>query len=330
MINLLKLSTQEINDVVTYCASIKNIAEAIIEKDLWNCYFLDFLFNRSKYKDYFVFKGGTSLSKGFNLIDRYSEDLDVVLDSSILGIDLDKKLDELKTRNQQNNFVELIENESIDFIKNNIIPEIKEKCEMEIGKELKINLVKNDLAFYIEYPHTSGYTYISPVIKIEMSSLSQLVPSEERIITAYINDVVASEYKYSFYVKCLRPERTFWEKVLILHQESNRVEGQLKDRYSRHYYDVYKIYKSGLWDEIINKKYLLDEVRKFTITFYNRKWAKFNEAVPGHFKLIPESKYLELLKDDYIKMREMIFSNCPSFETIIKTLEELENKINNI
>ena len=330
MINFLRLDLDEIYDTITYCASVKNISEAIIEKDLWNCYFLDFLFNRSKYRDYFIFKGGTSLSKGFGIIDRYSEDLDIVLDASVLGIDLEHKMKELKTRNQQNKFIDIIDNESMNFIENNIITEIMEICEKEIDKELKINLVRDDLAFYVEYPHLSSHSYISPVIKIEMSSLSQLIPSENRSISAYINDVITNEYKYSFKVKCLRPERTFWEKILILHQESNRVEGQLNERYSRHYYDVYKIYKSGLWDDICAKKNLLDEVRKFAITFYNRKWAKFNEAVPGRIKLIPNDKYLKLLNEDYLKMQDMIFKNKPDFKIIIKTLKELETKINNI
>ncbi len=162
MINLMKINVSDLRELIQITASNLHIQPFIVEKDLWNCYFLDYLFSRSQYKDYFIFKGGTSLSKCYNLINRYSEDLDVVLDSNILGINLEEKIEALTSRNQKEKFVKKINALAMDFISNKLIPIMKEECEKEIGKKLEFVLIENDLAFYITYPHIASYGYVEP------------------------------------------------------------------------------------------------------------------------------------------------------------------------
>lgn len=325
----MQFDLESVFNLITYCSGKTNLTESIIEKDLWNCYFLDYLFNKSKFKGMFIFKGGTSLSKCYNLIDRYSEDLDVVLDARILNIDLDEKLASLTSTTQKNKFVDYIDNLAMNYIENEIMPVMQKECEKEINKKLKFSIDREELAFYIEYPFLASYDdYVLPRIKIEMSSLSATIPTETKQVKAYLDEVVSDEYKYSFNVKCMKPERTFWEKAVILHQEANRENGNIPNRYSRHYYDLYKIYNSSLWDETINNIDLLEQVRKFTMTFYNRAWAKFENAKPGTFKLVPNQKYYNIIKEDYERMKSMIFSDIPSFETIIDTMSKIEKEIN--
>lgn len=302
----------------------------IVEKDLWNCYFLDYLFNRSKYKDFFIFKGGTSLSKCYDLINRYSEDLDVVLDSSIFGINLEEKMEVLASRNQKEKYIDDVNEKAMDFIEKELIPQMQEDCEKELNKELVFDLDKENLAFFVTYPRTSVYNYVSPTIKIEMSSLSAIIPFEIKKVEPYINAVVIDEYKTEFNVKCMMPKRTFWEKALILHQEANRVNGAFPSRYSRHYYDLYQIYNSDIWNETKNDLKLLDEVRKFTITFYNRSWSKFEEAKPGTFKLVPNEKYIDELRKDYELMSQMIFGDKPTFEEVMLIIAKIEKEINEL
>lgn len=331
MIKLMSRELNELYEFVSYYATKNKLRDDIIEKDLWNCYFLDYLFSRSQYKDYFIFKGGTSLSKCYNLINRYSEDLDVVLDSNILGINLEEKIESLTSRNQKEKFVKKINAIAMDFISNKLIPIMKEECEKEIGKKLEFELIENDLAFYITYPHIASYGYVEPRVKIEMSSLSAIIPTEITKIEPYVNGVIKNEdLKVSFNVKSMKPERTFWEKALILHQEANRIDGEFPNRYSRHYYDLYKIYNSNKWNETINNLKLLDEVRKFTITFYNRGWSKFEEAKPGSFKLYPNDKYIKDLEKDYKLMAQMIFNEQPSFNEVMKVIKEIEKEINKL
>ena len=270
MRRIVSLQNEELKDIIDKTSSMTHITQVIIEKDLWNCYFLDYLFNRSKYRDFYIFKGGTSLSKCYKMIDRYSEDLDIVLDSKILKINLEEKIETLTSRNQKEKFINRINNEAMDFIEKILIPEMTKECEKEVGKELIFRLNREELAFYVKYPSSFSNEYIKSEVKIEMSSLSAIIPTEMMIVEPYTNEVANDIGKILFNIKCMMPKRTFWEKALILHQEANRVSGDFPQRYSRHYYDLYKIYNSSIWNETINDIKLLDEVRKFTMTFYNR------------------------------------------------------------
>ena len=105
MINLLNRSMEEITEVIEATSRKSGLASSIVEKDLWVCYILDYLFNRCDYKDYFEFKGGTSLSKAYDLIDRMSEDIDIVLNSEIIDFTFSKDLLN-KSNNQKNKLVE--------------------------------------------------------------------------------------------------------------------------------------------------------------------------------------------------------------------------------
>lgn len=329
MRRIVSLQNEELKDIIDKTSSMTHITQVIIEKDLWNCYFLDYLFNRSKYRDFYIFKGGTSLSKCYKMIDRYSEDLDIVLDSKILKINLEEKIETLTSRNQKEKFINRINNEAMDFIEKILIPEMTKECKKEVGKELIFRLNREELAFYVKYPSSFSNEYIKSEVKIEMSSLSAIIPTEMMIVEPYTNEVANDIGKILFNIKCMMPKRTFWEKALILHQEANRVSGDFPQRYSRHYYDLYKIYNSSIWNETINDIKLLDEVRKFTMTF-NRSWAHFEDAKPKTFKLVPNNIYLLGLKRDYEAMSQMIFGVAPNFNDIMEVIRKIEMEINNL
>lgn len=127
-----------------------------------------------------------------------------------------------------------------------------------------------------------------------------------------------------------KPVRTFWEKAVILHQEAHREDGEVPLRYFRHYYDLYKMYSTFVKTEAFANLDLLNEVRTFTMTFYYRSWAKFEEALPGSFMLYPNKNSLIKLKHDYEEMKEMIFGDTPSFEEVLSTIKKLEDEINGL
>ncbi len=132
-------------------------------------------------------------------------------------------------------------------------------------------------------------------------------------------------------IKTVSPERTFWEKVLILNQESHRpMDKKLPSRYSRHYYDVYKISLTQYKDKAINDLELLKQVRDFKIKFYPMGWAKYDLAKPGSFTLIPNDERLIELKKDFTNMQEMLNGDTIDFDTIISSLKELEKEMNNL
>lgn len=125
--------------------------------------FLIFLFNESEYKDYYEFKGGTSLSKVYNLINRFSEDIDIVLNSKVLGLNLeDVKLTD--SNNQRNKKAKEFNDKAIIFYKEKLIPELKEYVKT-INKDLTITLNEKDLAIYLTYPTNNKDTYNSKSCK---------------------------------------------------------------------------------------------------------------------------------------------------------------------
>lgn len=328
MINFVKNDIDVINEQIELTAQIKGLNVAIVEKDFWVSYMLDYLFNRCQYKDYFEFKGGTSLSKAYSLIERFSEDIDIVLNSSILGYDLLEIINQ-KSNNQKEKLAESLNNKALDFYQKVLIPSLQIDLTKETSKNFDIRLEKDELAIYVKYPSNHQLFYIRNEIKIEIGPLAAWTPFEYKKISSF----VAQEYpqlfsEKEFNVKVTKPIRTFWEKAVILHQEAHREDGNCPRRYSRHYYDIYKMYNSFVKEDAIKNMELLSEVREFTKTFYNRGWAKFDEARPGTFMLYPNNNSINALLKDYDDMKIMIYGDIPEFKEILETMKKLENEIN--
>jgi hypothetical protein len=127
----------------------------------------------------------------------------------------------------------------------------------------------------------------------------------------------------------IRAERTFWEKATILHQEAHR-PGTIPARYSRHYYDFYKMARSKIKAAAFSDLDLLGDVVEFKKLFYSSSWARYDLAVPGSFRLTPPPDQVPALARDYKEMREMFFREPPDFATILAALPVLEEEINGL
>lgn len=328
MLRFLKNERKNIDSAILNTSRKKNLPPALVEKDLYVCYILDYLFNRFEYEQFLEFKGGTSLSKGYNLINRFSEDIDVVLKADVLDVDLSEIL-KLESKNQKNKQAEELNKRAITFYQEMLIPILKKDLENELQMEFNVILNENDLAIYIQYPSSYRNEYVKDSVKLEIGPLAAWTPCETKEISSFI----AQEYPQlfeavSFPVLITKPVRTFWEKAVIMHQEANRLDGKVPMRYFRHYYDLYKMYNSFVKPEALGNIGLLSEVRAFTMTFYYRKWSKFEEAVPGTFKLYPNENSMQALKKDYEAMKQMIFGDSPSFEEVLNVIKQLEKEIN--
>ena len=181
MIKLLNRNIDEINEVVEATSRKSGLASSIVEKDLWVCYILDYLFNRCEYKDYFEFKGGTSLSKAYNLIDRMSEDIDIVLNTKIIDFAFSNDLFSF-SNNQKNKLVNDLNNRALEFYKNKLLRVITNDLSLEINKELKITLSDEELAIFIEYPSNYNTAYIRNAVKIEIGPIASWTPYEAKTI----------------------------------------------------------------------------------------------------------------------------------------------------
>lgn len=319
-------SKDDLRVLITNTARKKNISEAVVEKDYWVTYFLDYLFNENKWKEYFTFKGGTSLSKCFGIIQRFSEDIDLILDWRVLGYD---KLEPwlIRSNTKQDKFNKEINEKTERFLKEDFLTELIKDFSQE-DFEFEIDSLDPQTVLF-SYPKIFDSNYLSQTIRLEIGSLAAWTPATNISIIPIIGDAYANIFKEKTNIRTVSVERTFWEKATILHHEANRPESsKMPHRYARHYYDMYKIANSKYKDKAIKDKELLRKVTEFKMKFYPRKWAKYEDAMDSKLRLVPDKfRFLEL-ENDYKAMSEMIYGEYPSFEEIIKILKELETEIN--
>lgn len=319
-------SKDDLRVLITNTARKKNISEAVVEKDYWVTYFLDYLFNENKWKEYFTFKGGTSLSKCFGIIQRFSEDIDLILDWRVLGYD---KLEPwlIRSNTKQDKFNKEINEKTERFLKEDFLTELIKDFSQE-DFEFEIDSLDPQTILF-SYPKIFDSNYLSQTIRLEIGSLAAWTPATNISIIPIIGDAYANIFKEKTNIRTVSVERTFWEKATILHHEANRPESsKMPHRYARHYYDMYKIANSKYKDKAIKDKELLRKVTEFKMKFYPRKWAKYEDAMDSKLRLVPDKfRFLEL-ENDYKAMSEMIYGAYPSFEEIINVLKELEKEIN--
>jgi hypothetical protein len=127
----------------------------------------------------------------------------------------------------------------------------------------------------------------------------------------------------------LELERTFWEKATILHAEHHRDGTKpIRDRFSRHYSDMAALARHAVAERALADDDLRQRVADWKSRFFAASWARYNLARPGTFRLVPPEFRLAELKKDYLVMRDMFLTAPPSFESVIKTVFELEREIN--
>lgn len=315
-------------------ASVKSgLSSAVVEKDFWVCLTLDYLFSDSPWRKSLAFKGGTSLSKAFNLIKRFSEDIDLILDWRLLGYGVDEPWKD-RSNTQQDIFNEQANAKSADFLKSEFVPLLKRGLGEITGRDLDIRMDVNDPNTVVfAYPCMFSDSSILREIRIESGSLAAWTPARRRKISPYVASFYPSLFKRSdVSVYTVDAERTFWEKATILHREAMRTErqGSTPPRYSRHYYDLWCMCSSPVKKSALGQIGLLDAVVKFKRKFYRCNWAKYELAAPASISLLPPECAIGALELDYAHMKSMIFGPKPPFAEILETIAELENEIHGI
>lgn len=327
MFDLVNLDKNSLNDVITNTAIRKNLSPAIIEKDLLVCAILNYLFTECPWKDNLAFKGGTSLSKAFNLIERFSEDIDLILDWRIVGYETKEPLAE-RSNTKQDALNKEFDVKTEEFLKSTFIPKLKEDLKSLINRSLDISYENETII--IGYGNDYADESILHVIRLEIGAKAAWTPAEAVTIRPYIAEVYPEQFgNASVSVRTTTPERTFWEKATILHHEANRPDDlPVPPRFSRHYYDVYRMAKLGILDRALEQSDLLEQVADFKAKFYPRKWAQYDLARIGTLKLVPSEIHKEALKRDYAKMASMIYGERPDFDELMAEIAKIESKIN--
>lgn len=308
------------------------LPDAIVEKDFWVCFTLDHLFHHSRWKDSISFKGGTSLSKAFRLINRFSEDIDIILDLCVLGYERDEPWKQ-RSKTKQDAFNKDANLRAENFLSDIFCPEIKSGLSEAMGKDAEVSIdVTDKQTVNFVYPRLYTNKATLQIIRLEIGALAAWTPAEIAQISSYAADSYPDVFEQkSTKILTVAPERTFWEKATILHHEANRPEQlAMPPRYSRHFYDLSCIAKSPVKDAAFSRLSLLQKVVDFKMKFYPRVWAKYEEAVPGTFKLVAPDYRMARLRADYEIMKDMLFGEKPDFEEVINTVRDLEEEINGL
>lgn len=324
MLNLAIRPSEDRRAIFSSTALKRKLNEAIIEKDFWVCWMLEILFHHCDYAKHLAFKGGTSLSKGYGTIQRFSEDLDLILDWRLLGYGSNEPWEE-RSNSAQDRFANEVNEKTAEFLREVLMPHL-EKITREQGVV--------SFRYYIDETDQQTIRFVYPQlfidealvqeIKLEIGSLAAWTPVTDRVITPFVSE----DFPHLFdvpdtLIRTLEAKRTFWEKATILHSEASRSGTKVPPRYSRHYYDMYMLYHSPIKDEAFADYDLLSKVASFKRKFYRSNRAKYEEANQNRLKLLPPEGSIPTLLEDYRSMQSMIFGEPVSFEEILNGLAEM-------
>ncbi|MEK7269905.1 MAG: nucleotidyl transferase AbiEii/AbiGii toxin family protein [Planctomycetota bacterium] len=313
-------------------------APAIIEKDFWVCWTLHRLFEALRFHPQLIFKGGTSLSKAYDAVQRFSEDVDLSFSRKDLGFAGGRDPEEpgisgKESRRRIQALVAACER----TIRDRFLPLLREDFKSAIGAEgWNADLDAMDpQAVNFSYPRSElsdGLPEaIRPSIRLELGARSDDWPAEVREIQPYAAEAFPKAFSAaaSCRVLVLDARRTFWEKATLLHAEFHRPAGKSPgEGLSRHYYDLYRLSQQDIGRQALERVDLLERVVAHKRLFFASSWAHFETAVSGSFHLVPPASRLASLRSDYARMRQMIFGNALAWEEILQGLRMLEARIN--
>ncbi|KAB0267257.1 nucleotidyl transferase AbiEii/AbiGii toxin family protein [Microvirga brassicacearum] len=320
------------------------VADTIVEKDFWVCWTLKRLFELQK-KDAptLVFKGGTSLSKAFSAIRRFSEDIDLSFDRSDLGYigDRDPEKEGL-SRKAADRLIEALAGDVEKHIAEMLLPALRDAIMGHLGEpkkaEWSLEIDPGDpQTVNFHYPTSlsedeyAGMAYITPRVKLEFGARGDPWPTEECTIRPYAADEFPDFFdNANCRVTVLSARRTFWEKATALHAEAHRPDETRTPQYfSRHYYDIAMLLETEEGKAAATDFELLEQVAKHKSVFFRAAWANYDSARPGTLRLMPSEARLKDLRADYRAMAPMMFDDTPLvFDEILARIQKLQDAIN--
>src|SRR6185312_12644480 len=345
MDDIARLPAADRMDLFLGTARPRGMTAEIIEKDFWVCWTLKRLFTLSDPPAGMLFKGGTSLSKVFGVIERFSEDVDLSFDRAGLGFGGESDPFNATTGKRRKHGLEALTETCQRVIRERLLPQLVIAFGDALGEPPSTNwslqLAEDDpegQTLLFRYPmagpprSADEPAYIQPAVRLEIGARSDHWPAIEASVSSY----VAAEFPKHFKepgckVHVLGIERTFWEKATILHMWHHApADKKFRDRQSRHYYDVARLYQHELGKAAFKDTDLLLKVARHKEVFFPAAWARYAEAKPGTLRIMPPNSRLLELEQDYGKMKQMIFGEPPSFESLLELLKQLEAEINSV
>ena len=329
--NWLKIPKEERIEILNQSSNITGLPPIAIEKDWWVTLTLKASFELP-YSKHIVFKGGTSLSKAWNLIERFSEDIDLAIDRGFFGFEGDINKRQIKN----------LRRKSCEFISTSLLQDLKNKfIECNAITECKFNIQpfkdsdKDPQVIEIHYDSVFDKSdYLQQRVLIEIGSRSLIEPSESREINAILNESFPDKsYADSpFKISTVLVQRTFLEKIFLLHEEFSKNTANIRiEKLSRHLYDIEKLMDTDHATEALKNTDLYNNIVSHREKFNTITGLDYANHVSGKIKIIPPDEVIKEWEKDYQTMTEyMIYGKFLNFEELINRIKKLQKRINEI
>ena len=329
-----RLSSSDRSDLFRAAADAKKVSVQIIEKDFWVCWVLRHLYSLDRLPAPLYFKGGTSLSKAFGIIDRMSEDIDLVIDRESLGFTGDRDPCSADLSNKaRDRLIRELKSVAADFVGSTLAPALKARLAEILGDSeawsIRVDVTDLDntiIEFY--YPRSEAPSaYLKPMVLLELGARGDTWPAVERPVQPYAADSFPEQFDIPTHtVRVIAAERTFWEKATLLHALAQREPAKAAaGRHARHFYDLFRLLQHESGQNALADRQLLADVVHHKKTFYPRAADRYDLAVPATIRLVPDDEAARLIRPEYDRMaEEMIFGEAPSFAVVLQILRDAE------
>lgn len=328
----MELPEEDRKDILQAAAVEFGRQATVLEKDIWVCWVLQILFSIPDAHP-MAFKGGTSLSKVYQVIDRFSEDVDITLDYRHFEDAFDP-FAENASKNQIRKYSDRLKGHVKTYANEIIVPVIRRALEeLPSADHHTIEVDETGEKVWISFPSVteSHDEYLRSQVLIELGGRNVIDPNERHWISPDVEELTPEVDYPASEVVVLSPERTFWEKATLIHVECHR--GQLKasaERLSRHWYDLVMLAQHVSGQAAIHNRELFEDVVRHKQVFFNASYANYGTCLEGRLRLLPEARILGALQADYEEMIRagMMYQQAPSFDEIVDAVRRLEKEIN--
>lgn len=320
------IQKQSIDKVQKECG----MPEQVIEKDWWVSAVLRALF-ALPYSDRMSFKGGTSLSKCWDIISRFSEDIDIAVDREFLGYggELSRTQVSDKLRRAACSFVR----EKLQFdLRDKMIEQGLHVGSFKVVVNITSVTTVDPEVINVEYDSIfETLPYVKNAVKIEVSGRSMNEPLEDVALRSIIEDALpdATFSESKFKVPTVKPERTFLEKICLLHEEFIKGSDEVRvSRMSRHLYDIAMIVKTPVVDRALADKGLFTNIVEHRRKFIGLKGFDYTTLCAEKINIIPPEAVAEKWREDYeVMSKTMMYGDHPDFDELMISIRELQQRL---
>jgi len=326
-----KLSEDDRRIVINQASTKTGLLPVAVEKDLWVMIALQAIYSTEVAK-HLVFKGGTSLSKAWGIIERFSEDIDLAIDRSFFGFK--GELSRTQVKNLRKASCKYVDEKFHILLEKALLKNGVKEFELSVTEFEESDT--DPLAIEIRYKSlVEQQEYLQPRILIEISSRSLIEPYENKKLSSIISEIYPNEnfIDHPINIPTVIPTRTLIEKMFLLHEEFQKPKDRKirSERMTRHLYDISRLMDTEYLEKVISDKVLYNTIIEHRSKLTKVSWVDYDKHSYSTLNFIPPKEIIDEYEKDYEAMKEsMFYGETDSFENLIKKLKKLNDRINNL